>query len=434
MSAIPRPAQESSVLTEDSRSTVAAGGSRLDGAGDVGSFVGADASASRSGDTLDRSLTPDEEDNAGHASPPQPRPVAEPPRRGSPEITTLMGATEAPLEYRLFAARETTPQSSASSSTSLVSPASAVEAAGQRPRPPSVPACRITPSALDGGGSDAQPNTASGISSRARVVPQPPPPPLPRVARTRPAPPGAPFLGPRSEPRDAGDSADNNRRTAISSAARSRRRGMAVSQDEMLATAMAVSAEAQLGRGPVVPTNQIRRRVMQRPQAAAIAASATDAGDASTSTERSAQQPASATPAEHRVAGGPGAVASTTAGEDSPTAPAFEAHRDPAGNSRDHGRAGEPSPIGGDAGSSSTGVAGAAAAGGGGLPVAAGGVVVAAGGTAMGAGTGAAAGGGRPAVSTTVNQLHKASVMGDLTSISRFIKDGGNLEAQSFCG
>lgn len=36
--------------------------------------------------------------------------------------------------------------------------------------------------------------------------------------------------------------------------------------------------------------------------------------------------------------------------------------------------------------------------------------------------------------STTIHQLHKASVVGDLTAISRFIEDGGNLEAQSFCG
>lgn len=41
---------------------------------------------------------------------------------------------------------------------------------------------------------------------------------------------------------------------------------------------------------------------------------------------------------------------------------------------------------------------------------------------------------GRPAASPSINQLHKASVVGDLTSISRFINDGGNLEAQSFCG
>lgn len=34
----------------------------------------------------------------------------------------------------------------------------------------------------------------------------------------------------------------------------------------------------------------------------------------------------------------------------------------------------------------------------------------------------------------TINQLHKASVVGDLIAISRFIRDGGNLEAQSFCG
>lgn len=46
----------------------------------------------------------------------------------------------------------------------------------------------------------------------------------------------------------------------------------------------------------------------------------------------------------------------------------------------------------------------------------------------------ATAAGARPANATTINQLHKASVVGDLTSISRFIKDGGNLEAQSFCG
>ncbi|CAM9701747.1 unnamed protein product [Choristocarpus tenellus] len=33
-----------------------------------------------------------------------------------------------------------------------------------------------------------------------------------------------------------------------------------------------------------------------------------------------------------------------------------------------------------------------------------------------------------------INRLHKASVVGDLGAISRFIKDGGDLEAQSFCG
>ncbi|CAM9211517.1 unnamed protein product, partial [Ectocarpus sp. 6 AP-2014] len=41
---------------------------------------------------------------------------------------------------------------------------------------------------------------------------------------------------------------------------------------------------------------------------------------------------------------------------------------------------------------------------------------------------------GVSAISARVHQLHKASVVGDLAAISRFIKDGGNLEAQSFCG
>lgn len=40
----------------------------------------------------------------------------------------------------------------------------------------------------------------------------------------------------------------------------------------------------------------------------------------------------------------------------------------------------------------------------------------------------------RPAVSTSIHQLHKASVVGDLLAITQFIANGGNLEAQSFCG
>lgn len=41
---------------------------------------------------------------------------------------------------------------------------------------------------------------------------------------------------------------------------------------------------------------------------------------------------------------------------------------------------------------------------------------------------------GRPAVATSIHQLHKASVVGDLLAISQYIANGGNLEAQSFCG